>query len=382
MTTKKHSKLGASSAHRWMNCLGSVRLIASVPKPPPSKYAEEGTAAHMLADLVLSKIPNAEFYRLEKRKFNGFPVTEEMRDGVQAYADYVKNLARALKGTLLIEKEFRLQHLHPDLWGTCDAVVYQEFGELHVFDFKYGAGLAVDVKENEQVSYYALGALGLGDFSSVTLHICQPRADHPEGKFRAWKTSPEALLEFGKLLRAKALQTQKKDAPLKAGAWCQFCPAAGICPELHKTAVDVARTDFESPKLPSVNALTHAQITKVLEHRKLIENWFSAVEDHAFQALMRGEKIEGLKLVSGRARREWANEKEAARLLISKLGNEGAFKRELLSVAGAEKELGKDFVSGLFHSVKGGPQVTLEHDKRPAIISARDDFETIDEGDF
>lgn len=382
MTIKKgHSTLGASSAYRWMNCLGSVRLAASCPKPPASKYAEEGTAAHELAELVLSKTPNAQYYLLGKHKFNGFEVTEEMADCVQHYADYVQNIRRKLKGKLIVEQRIHLKSLHPDLWGTSDAVVYQEFGELHVFDFKYGAGITVEVEENEQIMYYALGvieALDHDDFSSVTLHVCQPRADHEDGAFRSWKTTVGDLREFGKLLRTRALQTQKKDAPLKSGAWCQFCPAAGVCPELHKTAVEVARTDFQSPKLPAVEALTIDQVKKIVEHKALITSWLNAVEDHAYNALMNGQKIPGLKLVKRRARREWIDEQKAQKALVSKLGND-AFTRKLLSVPQAEKALGKDFVNGLFESVSTGLAIAPESDKRPAVTAAQDDFEAIDE---
>ena len=45
---RPHAALGASTAHRWMSCPGSVRLAAGI-DVPASTYAEEGAAAHMLA---------------------------------------------------------------------------------------------------------------------------------------------------------------------------------------------------------------------------------------------------------------------------------------------------------------------------------------------
>ena len=46
-----HAALGASTAHRWMSFPGSVRLSAGI-DVPASAYAEEGAAAHMLAEIA------------------------------------------------------------------------------------------------------------------------------------------------------------------------------------------------------------------------------------------------------------------------------------------------------------------------------------------
>ena len=49
---RPHAALGASTAHRWMSCPGSVRLAAGI-EAAASTYAEEGAAAHMLAEICL-----------------------------------------------------------------------------------------------------------------------------------------------------------------------------------------------------------------------------------------------------------------------------------------------------------------------------------------
>ena len=46
-----HAILSASGAHRWSVCTPSARLEEKFPKKS-SEYAEEGTAAHALAELV------------------------------------------------------------------------------------------------------------------------------------------------------------------------------------------------------------------------------------------------------------------------------------------------------------------------------------------
>lgn len=368
---RAHSKLGASGAERWTNCPGSVALCEQMPPAPSSVYAEEGTAAHELSEIVFRETPNA-FYYVGRRKFNGFDVTKEMAEHVQSYVDYVRNIRNKLGGELLIEHRFHLKHLHPLFYGTCDAVVMQPFGELHVFDFKFGAGIAVEVEENEQMQFYALGALELGDFTKVVLHVCQPRAFHADGPWRTWETTPDKLIDFGKFLKSKAIETQSPNAPLQSGAWCRWCAAAPSCPQLRTKAIETARADFmaaEAPKLPAVEKLTDAQLAKVIEHKKALVSWFEAVEEHVELRLMNGEKIEGVKLVNGKNSRHWIDEESASEVLIGQLG-ENAYQRKLLTVAQAEKQIGKDSLMGLFQVVVGRPTVAVASDKRPAITAA------------
>lgn len=384
-TQKAHSKLGASSAKRWINCPGSVDLISKCPPLPTSPYAAEGTAAHALCEKVLHNKPGpaARWYVGRESEVPGFPkefkITEEMADHCQEYVDHVRNVMNELKGELLIEHRFHLKHIHPDFFGTCDAVVLQPFGELHVFDFKYGAGVAVEVEDNEQMQFYALGALELGDFTKVVLHVCQPRAEHKDGRFRRWETTPEALIEFGKFLRAKAIETQKADAPFNPGDYCRWCAGAAVCPAIAKRAIATAQSDFTKvePTLPEPKMLTHEQLSKVIQHRKMIEAWFDSVEEYAFNALMRGEKIEGTKLVAGRSSREWVDLELAEKTLRGILG-EGAYSKKLLSVSQAEKMVGKDGLMGLFQVISGRPTIAPTSDRRKELTSAKDAFEKVE----
>lgn len=367
-STRAHSKLGASSSERWSECPGSVKLIEQFPPAPTSVYAEEGTAAHELAETVLKSDPgpNAFFY-VRKKKFNGFEVTPEMAEHVQSYVDYVRNVKNETGGELLLEHKFHLKHLHPDFYGTCDAVVMEDFGTLHVFDFKYGAGIAVEAENNSQLQFYALGALELGDFENVRIHICQPRAFHADGGFRTWDVSPKALRDFGKFLKSKAIETQKENAPLKQGDWCRWCPAAVGCPEMRKRAIETAQTDFaQPPTLPAPQTLTEEQISKIVQYRKPVTAWLEAVEEYALTRVLQGEKIKGVKLVRSQSRRHWIDLEESEKVLRRNLG-ENAYTRKLLTVPQAEKALGKDSIVGLFQTVGGGPVIAHESDRRKSV---------------
>lgn len=377
---RAHSKLGASSADRWINCPGSVRLSEKCPRPPDSEYAAEGTFAHELCEFVLKeKITREELEKITH--FNKKEIPKEMRDHVFLYVDHVRNLRKEIGpgADYLMEQKFHLKHIHEDLYGTSDFTIREEFGRLITIDFKYGAGIAVDVEENEQLLYYALGASHGGNYESIELHIVQPRADHYDGPIRIWKTTPQKLMEFSKMLKAAAIATQEEDAPLNDGDHCRWCNAKAICPKLMEKAIVTAQTDFKDTtlKLPGIETLTDEQILNVVNFQKQIENWFEAVKDFALLRMQNGEKIDGLKMVAKRAYRKWINEDNAQEQLLKSYG-ERIYEKKFLSPSAAEKVLGKDAILGLCESLSSGVTIAAEGDRRKGLTSAKDDFEKVE----
>lgn len=383
-TEKLHSKLGASSSDRWMECPGSVALCETVPKSKDTAYSKEGTDAHSLMEFVLKNPPANARYYIGKEKAHGldFKVTQEMADHVQKFVDNVRWTFHQLPpgATMHVEKSFQLKHLHPDLWGTADVVIIQPFGTIYVIDFKYGAGVRVDVEENSQLLYYGIGGSYGEDFQKLVLVIAQPRIEG--GEWQEWETTPEYLLEFSKILKQKALETQKPNAPLKDGEWCRWCSAKSVCPQLQKKAVAIAQNDFkEDTKLPALTSLSDEQIVRIVEAKGAITSWIKAVEDAAYLRLMNGEKIPGLKLVRGKGKREWLDEDEVKEAFGAKIMS----KPELMSPSKAEKVLGKTELKEFILNVKGGYQVAHEDDKRPESLPPKDDFsliESFSEDDF
>ena len=72
-TPKAHALLGASSAARWLACSPSARMCEDIPETE-SPYAAEGTLAHEICELKLTKAytlalgPKAFTTRLNKLK--------------------------------------------------------------------------------------------------------------------------------------------------------------------------------------------------------------------------------------------------------------------------------------------------------------------------
>ena len=143
-----HAKLSSSGAHRWLHCPGSVEAEKTLPNTS-SFFAEEGSAAHELAEIVLSKLAGDCSKMIGEKliEYDAFVVTQEMADYVQIYTDYVRNLG----GSQFYEQRADFGEWVPDGWGTADAIVINR-DTIHVIDLKYGQGLGVDAEGNSQGS--------------------------------------------------------------------------------------------------------------------------------------------------------------------------------------------------------------------------------------
>ena len=368
-----HATLGASSAKRWLNCPGSIRMKAGAPpETRTSPHASLGTAAHELGELCLETGKNAKDFKGRSLEADGltFIVDEEMIDAVQIYVDHVRKIAE--DNPIYIEVRFDLSWLNPDMFGTNDACGAEEFGDLHVFDYKHGAGVPVEVTNNPQLLYYGIGRAydkerkEWGDFQNVHLHIVQPRCPHPDGVVRTWTVPMSYLKEFADVLKRGAVATEAPDAPLKAGDHCRWCPASGFCPELLRKSQAVARAEFGSP-LPEVEKMTLEQIVNVVKHESMIKAFMDEVKEYALHLKLQGEELPGLKLVRKRSSREWRDEEFVKRSLGQTFPMEKVFNMKLKTVSQMEKSVGKDVVKDLFLKVEGDLTVAKESDRRKAV---------------
>lgn len=371
-----HSKIGASSCYRWWECPGSVNLSRDI-LPISSPYADEGTAAHEVVEVSLKawEHPNALLGKMTKV---GIEVNEEMVNCAEHMMDEIAQdyfnhfgenpVAKKLQDYLMVEKKFDLSHIHAGLFGTNDACLLIPFTKLYVYDFKYGQGVAVNVENNKQLMYYALGALeGNDDIDEVELVIVQPRAFHSQGPVRRWKVTRAELEAFKAELIIHAEAALSPDAELNAGYWCKFCPALGCCPECKDQAMALAKADFgeaKIPTLPTPEKMTVDQIANVLAKADLLAEWLKGVEAYAQGLLEAGRKVPGFKLVRKRATRKWSDESKV-QSVFKHLGQE-LFEKKLKSPAQLEKLVGKNAVEGMTFIPDTGLTIAPESDKREA----------------
>lgn len=364
---KIHSILGSSNANIYMNCPGAINLIKKSPPDESSDAAEEGTAAHSLLEHCLNEVVDP--HTMLGQKIGAYSVTEEMASAVKVCMDHVFRRRQEVGGVLHVEVRFELNSIHKDAGGTADIVIYKQGARLIVDDFKYGVD-PVEAVDSKQLLFLALGAaLTLGwDFSTVEMSIIQPRAPHHAGPIRTWVVSKDYLVSWSNVFAEAARLTDKKDAPLSRGDHCKYCRAKGICPKMNEvaeTALDIRTTDSEFI-LPAVTALSDIQIANIMKHKKLIEDFLDGVKGVALHRLKSGEALPGVKLVAGRGKRIWADEKIAAQFLYNNLG-EKAFKKALITPSAAEELLNKKLVEEFTVWIDGEPTATHEGDRRKAI---------------
>ena len=239
MTT--HAKYSASGAHRWMKCSGSIQLSETVPPPESSSYADEGTKAHAALDFIIKGYLKNKQPGIAAALLAGEYPKKMIDHGVDSF----KRASQFITETATLLSDIKV-HV-PDVgFGTLDIGVVEEFGTLTVIDYKYGRGIAVDVKGNYQLLYYAIGLAieHYYNFESVQLIIDQPRAFHPNGLYRIWKTDMDRL----KLAHAELVEgvnrCEDSNPIFVSGSHCKFCPAILVCDEYKNKGLREAQDAF------------------------------------------------------------------------------------------------------------------------------------------
>ena len=217
-----HSVLSASGAHRWMMCLPSA-LLEQQFKEETSIYADEGTAAHDLAEHKLKKA-----LKMRSRKPRSKYQSDEMDEMTELYVEYCLDLIKKAKEScrdlqILIEQKLDFSDYVPGGFGTGDILVVGN-GTLYVGDLKYGKGIVVSAEKNPQMMLYALGALSLFemlyDIDTVVMSIIQPRVDN----FSTYEITVVELLTWAEEeLKPKALLASNGAGEFCAGDHCRFC---------------------------------------------------------------------------------------------------------------------------------------------------------------
>lgn len=361
----KHSLLGASKAHRWMQCPASVQLEATFPNEE-SFYAAEGTAAHDLAEMCLNaQKPPESYIGVE---INGFTVDAEMAHHVATYVDY----CNAQEGTKEYEKRVDYSTWAEGGFGTADCVIINE-GMCHVVDLKYGQGVKVSAQRNEQLMLYGLGAAFDADqeVDFVQMTIVQPRLDHIDTYSIRTKDLYEWAQQKVKPAARRVFAPDPEFNPSPKA--CKFCKAKATCRALAKHNYELTLSSFDNLEAPLVVQVPHTlnveEIGHLLPKMDALIGWAKGVQSHAHQLLLDGGILPDYKLVEGRSTRKWVDDELAEEALIPILGDD-AFVSKLVSPAQAEKLLGKakaEEVSRLWHKPNGKPSLAPESDPRPAI---------------
>jgi hypothetical protein len=408
-----HSELGASGAHRWIPCPGSVALSRGL-SDDAGRYAAEGTAAHELASRVLTEGRTSKVVGRGEETLSafdhlgelvrGFEVTNEMAEAVEDYVlgvrdpGYVKEVFSLPKRSRpkitleWVEKTVPLAPWIPGAISTLDHAAVWEVGPRYfavVTDLKYGKGVAVDAEMNDQSRIY-IGAMSrlVDVYYPVEAYagvIHQPRLDARSNEV----LSPEDVEAYMAHVEQWAKATENPDAPLVPGEkQCRFCRAKAICPALADAVrAEVTDTETSGPWAVSDAAdYPPERLGEALTNADLVGQWAKAVKDYTFDRLQQGHAVSGWKLVEGRATRAWSSQDSAEAAMIDHgMDAREIWKSSLIGPAAAEKIVGKKSfnsspLAALVVKPDGRPTLAPEGDKRPAINQeALEGFDNLDE---
>ncbi|MBX4145942.1 DUF2800 domain-containing protein [Paenibacillus lautus] len=384
---RAHALLGASKADQWINCPPSARLQESIPDKQ-SEFADEGTAAHELSELILRRrltpCNAAERKRLDKvveefRKNNAY-YGPEMEDAVAAYVEVVEEhfmaaKARSSDAVILLEERLDFTEWVPDGYGTGDVVLISD-GVLEVIDLKYGKGVPVSAIDNPQLRLYGLGAWAnwnyLYSINEVSMTIVQPRLDSV-----STDTLPLGeLIEWAEVVvKPAAALADAGEGEFVPGSHCRWCKVKGNCRARADENMKALAYEFQDPALLSMD-----EIGSVLFVAEQLKVWAKDVEEYAFDQAKAGARIPSWKLVEGRSNRSITDKAAARKALESaELEAEKYLKpQELLGIGDLEKKIGKkelaSLLDGLIVKPPGKPVLVPETDKRPELNSVDQDF--------
>lgn len=417
-SNQEHALLSPSSAKKWLNCPAALACEFGLPNES-GQAAVNGTVMHLVAETVLNRIIKGEDIRadtykgvyalnegkgpikaLTKPEKGAVLITDDFVSQVNKYVDYCRPIIDASE---LVEVESRVnltRVLHPGVelngaplqtFGTADLVAVMPRLIVKADDVDTGYMLIVGdlktgrhkvlAKENKQMMLYALGLLRklkrLYDITAVRLVIFQPYA----GGADEWDTTPEALELFGKFASKAALKAidafERGKKGLKPADFrpgndaCQWCRFAEKCNAKRKSASAEAESDLSDDS----TEMTLDQLKAEWDKLPLMRQHIADIEKAMYAALMRGEQVEGLKLVEGRpGNRSWSDA-EAVEKLVEE-NNIAAHKTVLLSPTELEKVLMKDdWLKFEAHVTRkpGQPSIATADDKRPAWTPVSDD---------
>lgn len=386
-----HALLSPSSAYRWLNCLPAPRLEATFPART-SREAEEGTLAHSVCEITAKKkfkmVKAAEYNREIKRLKKHELWDDEMLRTAETYVDHLaeRSMSIASEPNRAFEVQIDISDYVPEAYGRCDCVILGS-GTLIITDYKHGRGVPVEVVESPQLMLYALGAMKLyqplvGEaIQRIELYIDQPRLN----SYNGWSCTADELLAWGEEIKPRAQMAYMGFGEYKAGPWCKFCRANGVCKAQSAQQIG-AFDDFAAAVNQSPAILTPEQTSEVLKRGEMLVDWYKAVKAKALESILSGTPIPGYKAVEGKSNRAWSNQDKALEKLIdSGIERAAIYDSVPKSLAQIEKMLGKakfkELVGGYVTQPPGNPSLVTADNPKPDYNSAASDFANVAESE-
>ncbi len=250
-----HAYLPPSGAAAWVQCALWPLMNATYPQEGDEGTAE-GDAFHWLSFMTIKGFPEANIPN-GTRAPNGVVIDEEMQEGLEIV---VNSLDFGLRDEFKIEERMHGRRVHATLNNGTPDLGWYKFGNLHVYDWKYGHEF-VDEFENWQLINYAafwlekLQAQGVEDHMvMVHLHVVQPRAYHPRGSHRVWTIRGSDLRAYINILAGAAERAIVANPVATTGPSCKHCPGRHACEPFQQvagTAIELSKQAFPMEMPPA-----------------------------------------------------------------------------------------------------------------------------------
>jgi hypothetical protein len=271
-----------------IRCLAKPHRERGLPDQS-SSFADEGTAAHFLMEQCLLENKDAkDFQGLRIQVKDGvtefhtsgqYPVGLDMIGPMQKALDYVRAVADG--ATIYTEQKLSIAHITGEHWhketgavcflhdngqyvdfdngqvyeddevdpatGTTDVWIIKG-SVAHSIDLKWGMGVQVFAKDNEQQEMYTDSGLQefdfLGEVEEIHLHILQPRLQHFDEHVMS-RSELDARIELIRQASKRIAFTKGDDLPATPGEkQCKFCKRAATCNERTDHTMELIVGEF------------------------------------------------------------------------------------------------------------------------------------------
>ena len=384
-----HAVCSASASERWMHCTAAPRFEEQFPREETSVYAQEGTVAHAVCEVLASKrfhLMTSQKAGLELKRIKKDPLfSDEMLQTAEAYTQYLAEAYMKFSTApyIAVEVKVDLSDYIPEGFGTCDCLMIGD-NTLRIIDYKHGKGVAVSSVENSQMMLYALGALRLfsavyGDsIEKVTMAIVQPRISDEVTEY----TVPVSnLLSWGETVRDRAQKAYTGiGTEFQPGEWCRFCAGRAAC--RARAEQNTALEDFKDVIVEAATRdpkLSDAELADLLVRGADLVRWYDDLKEYVKVLILSGHTVPGWMVAEGRSNREFSDaDKALDALQAAGYAEASLYDRKPKTLSALEKMVGAKEFSEICgpYVVKpaGKPTLTKADPKKVPYGTAENDF--------
>ena len=315
---RPHSRYGGSTAKFWLNCTKWATLREAIVKEEAAKdqgeYVLEGTQAHALLEIAIKNL--ITHHRTGVKLLTSVTEDQDMDHVVMRCRDEIWEKV-LLKN--LVDKQFYievpLEEVPGLVGGPADFVVVyiDDRGRrvAHILDYKNGF-VEVDPGSG-QLDVYMMGLDRMMKKKGTPIDIFHGtiyQAKRPGDEIRTITRTQKQVQAFRKRALKQVATSESGKGRCKVGSHCTNCPNIGTSCTAYTKALE---QDAKAPVLTSPNNLVVEQLgieTMIALYKSSdkIKKLLGKVEDFLHtRALKLGEPLDGLKVVSTKPRKTWAD---------------------------------------------------------------------------